>query len=205
MAHSLCIDVQLEREENGIRKRVVIYWGLLKLWIDSIYHQLSGSSYIQQETSSCSNHRHVPLLMYKKWLKTTATSPNVQIKKCKKPNYVRSNVHSLYSTGSISCLRNDRSPVEAYPVLLLHTFNITGQTKQVSSISNISCPFSWNLGGQIKKKKATENMYEKKNKRGFSHKQPPGRIRFKIFMLWLKTVCVEISKKLRKNVWNATG
>lgn len=28
---------------------------------------------------------------------------------------------------------------------------------------------------------------------------------FKIFMSWLKTVCVQISKKLRKNVWNATG
>lgn len=46
----------------------------------------------------------------------------------------------------------------------------------------------------------------RKNKKGgFSHKQPPGRILFKIFMSWLKTVCVQISKKLRKNVWNATG
>lgn len=44
-----------------------------------------------------------------------------------------------------------------------------------------------------------------KTKKGGEIKKPPGRILFKISMSWLKTVCVQISKKLRKNVWNATG
>lgn len=56
-------------------------------------------------------------------------------------------------------------PVEAYPVLLLHTFNITGQTKQVKEVLPTFCAHSVEIWeGKLKKKNSHRKMYEKKGK-----------------------------------------
>lgn len=142
--------------QNGLRKRGINLLGSTQA-LDRLFYQQSGSSYIQQETSSCSNIGVSPCWCTKV-IKNHCHLSKVQIKKVQKSNYVQSkhecslyshlnNIHQLIEKWWITSW----SSIQHY---LLHTFNVTGPTKSVKVVLPTFCAhLSWNLGGQIKKEK----------------------------------------------------